>query len=133
MSEVRIPQVRTNIELGLELLALRKKAKSNNCAFGRMVRAKGLDTKHASDVSTMMNVARVYANRPEIWTRLSWGAVVALASPTMPPAVRQDLEAQILAGDAVFTPQIRRARGGPVTRTGRPKRPANQPAPRMAA
>src|SRR5665811_2031691 len=48
MSEARIPQVKANIELGLELLTLRKKAKFNNCAFGRMVRAKGFDTKHAS-------------------------------------------------------------------------------------
>jgi hypothetical protein len=97
-----------------------------------MVRAKGFDTKHASDVSAMMNVARIYSNCPEIFTRLSWGAIVALASPSLPPAVRQDLEARILAGESIGGPDIARARGGPVTRTGRPKRQPDQPA-RMAA
>jgi hypothetical protein len=69
-----------------------------------------------------MKVARAYGTRPEIYQRMSWEGLLQLSSPTMPPAVRQDLEARILAGEAVSGPQIRRARGGPVTRTGRPKR-----------
>jgi hypothetical protein len=58
--------------------------------------------------------------------------LVALVSPTMPPTVRRDLEANILAGQRVNGPVIARARGGPVTRMGRPKRsPIDRPARRM--
>jgi hypothetical protein len=40
---------------------------------------------------------------PEIFTRLSWNALVLLASPTLPAATREALERRIVA------PEIRRA------------------------
>jgi hypothetical protein len=54
-----------------------------------------------------------------------------LSSPTMPPRVRQDLEARILAGEFVGGPDIVRARGP--LKNGRPRRPGQPPAMRMAA
>jgi hypothetical protein len=112
----------------MELIALRATIKSN-CAFGRQVRRRfDIDGQHACET---MKVARAYGTRPEIFTRLSWNALVMLASPSMPAAVRQDLEARILAGEPIGAPQIRRARGK--LRSGRPRRPSDQPALRMAA
>ena len=76
-------------------------------------------------------VAKAYGERPEIFRRLSWNALVLLSSPTMPPAVRRDLEARILAGEAIGGPDIVRARGK--LKTGRPRRPSDRPAIRIAA
>ena len=71
-------------------------------------------------------VARVYADKPLIYRRLSWKAVRDLASPTMPASVRQDIEARILAGERIGGPKIRRAR------LAHAQRRTEQPA-RMAA
>jgi hypothetical protein len=49
----------------------------------------------------------------------------------MPPSVRQDLEARIMAAESIGHPDIVRARGA--LKTGRPKLPADQPALRVAA
>ena len=79
-----------------------------------------------------MAVSRAYAQRPEVYTRLSWNALVALSSPTLPDALRARLEARILAGERIGAPEIWRVRGR--LKNGRPRRPANQlPADRMAA
>ena len=87
----RVPGVEKNIALGLELLALRATIKSN-CAFGRQVRRQfDVEGQRAGEV---MKVARAYRTRPEIFTRLSWIALLTLAWPSMPPAVRQGLEAR---------------------------------------
>ena len=92
---------------GLELLALRSAIKGN-CAFGRQVRRRfDIDAQHACEV---MKVARAYGTRPEIFTRLSWNALVLLSSQAMPASVRQNLEARILAGESIGGPDIHRAR-----------------------
>jgi hypothetical protein len=84
----RVPGVERYIAVGLELLALRSTIKGN-CAFGRQVRRRfDIDGQHACET---MKVARAYGTRPEIFTLLSWNALVMLASPTIPPAVRQDV------------------------------------------
>jgi hypothetical protein len=119
LSLTRVPGVEKNIALGLELLALRSSIKGN-CAFGRQVRRRfDIDGQHACEV---MKVARAYGTWPEIFTRLSWNALLMLASPTMPSAVRQELEARILAGESISGPDIVSAREGRFTTTGRPKR-----------
>jgi hypothetical protein len=69
-----------------------------------------------------MKVARAYGDRPEVFTRVSWNALLLLSSPTMPPAVREGLEARILAGEPISGPDIVHAREGRFTKTGRPKR-----------
>ena len=74
-----------------------------------------------------MRVARTYAGRPEVYRRLSWIALLELSSPKMAPAVRQAIEAKIVAGESVTAPHIRKARGR--LKGGSPKR---QPEP-MAA
>jgi hypothetical protein len=71
----------------------------------------------------------VYANRPEIHRATSWITLVELASPKMPPSVRQALEARILAGETVTAHQIRRARGR--LEGGRLKRRPDQQTPLM--
>ena len=46
--------------------------------------------------------ARAYGERREIYSRMSWNALVLLSSPTIPPAVRQDLEPRIMAGESIW-------------------------------
>jgi hypothetical protein len=88
-SLTRVPGVEKNIALGLELLALRSAIKSNY-AFGRAVRRQfDIDGQHSCEV---MKVARVYGAKPEIYTRLSWNALLHLASPTLPAAARDALD-----------------------------------------
>ncbi len=118
----QVAGVAKNIVLGLELLALRSTIKGN-CAFGRQVRRQfDVDGQHACEV---MKVARAYGTRPEIFTRLSWNALVLLSSPTMPAPVRQDLEARILAGQSIGAPDIVRARGK--LNPGRPPNKKDRP------
>jgi hypothetical protein len=107
-SLTRVPGIGRNIELGLKLLALRSTNKSN-CTFGRAVRRQfDIDGQHACEV---MKVARVYGAKPEIYTRLSWNALVTLASPTVPAAARDALKRRIIAGERISAPEIRAARG----------------------
>jgi hypothetical protein len=103
----RVPGVEKNIALGLELLALRSTIKGN-AAFGHAVRHRfDVDGQHACEV---MKVARAYGTRPEIFTRLSWNALLHLASPALPAAAREALERRILAGERIGAPEIRAVR-----------------------
>jgi hypothetical protein len=79
-------------------------------------------------MTAMMQVARVYSNRPEIFTKLSWGAIVALASATLPLPARQVIEARVVAGEKIVVADIVRARQAHASR-----RPADQRAMRLAA
>jgi hypothetical protein len=107
-SLTRVPGVEKNIALGLELLELRSEIKSNY-AFGRAVRRQfDIDGQHACEV---MKVARVYGARPEIFTRLSWNALLHLASPALPAPAREALERRIVAGERIGALEIRAARG----------------------
>jgi hypothetical protein len=76
-----------------------------------------------------MKAARIYGTRPEIFTRLSWNALLHLASPALPTIAREALEARIIAGEKIGAPEIRAASGA--RKAG--KRQAERPAPRMAA
>jgi hypothetical protein len=125
ISVMRI-RVQANIELGMQLMALRAITPAN-CAFGRLVR-KQFDLDQAS-ATEAMRVARLYGRRWEITSRLSWAALVEL-SLSIPQLLRRELEANIIAGKRIGAPEIRRARGR--LKSGRPKR-ADQPALRMAA
>jgi hypothetical protein len=121
----RVPGLEKNVATGMKLLALRATIK-RNCAFGRAVRRQfDID---AQDAAEMMKVARAYGSRPEIFTRLSWIALVTLSSPALPAAAREALESRIRAGESIGAPEIRAARG-----PGRPRRQAGQQATRMAA
>lgn len=104
----RVPGIEKNVRLGIELLTLRTANKSST-AFGHQVRRQfDVETKHASET---MKVARLYGARPEIYTRLSWSALVTLASPTLPAAAREVLERRIIAGERIGAPEIRAVRG----------------------
>jgi len=107
-SVTRIPEIEKNIALGVGLLALRA-ATPGNSQFGRLARARfGVDQ---IQTSRAMRVARLYADRPEIYRAASWVTLVELSSPKMSSSVRQAHEAKILAGESVTAPQIRKARG----------------------
>jgi hypothetical protein len=72
-------------------------------------------------------VAKAYANRRDVWSRLSWDALEALSSPSMPAAARSSIERRILAGEQITADEIRAARGK------RTRRQGDRPAARMAA
>jgi hypothetical protein len=123
----RVAGVEKYVRLGLDLLELRSAIKSNG-AFGHAVRHRfNVDGQHACEV---MKVARTYGGRPEIFTRLSWNALLHLASPTLPAAARASLESRILAGERVGAPEIRASRDA--LRPGSKRRQADQRT-RMAA
>ncbi|WP_425907614.1 hypothetical protein [Nitrobacter sp. TKz-YC02] len=127
-SLTRVPCVEKNIALGLQLLALRSANKSNG-AFGRAVRRQfDIDGQQACEV---MKVARVYGGRPEIYSRISWNALLHLASPALSASAREALERRIIAGERIGAPEIRAARGA--LKSGRPLHPPDQPAQWMAA
>jgi hypothetical protein len=78
-----------------------------------------------------MKVARLYGTRPEVYTRLSWNALLYLASPTLTVDVREALEARIIAGERIGAPEIRAVREVP--KAVRRRRQAERQAARMAA
>jgi len=126
-SVTRIPEIEKNIALGVGLLALRA-ATPGNSQFGRLARARfGVDQ---IQTSRAMRVARLYADRPEIYRAASWVTLVELSSPKMSSSVRQAIEAKIVTGESVTAPQIRKARGP--LKGGSLKRKPDQQA-RMAA
>jgi hypothetical protein len=71
-----------------------------------------------------MAAAALYAARPEITSRLSWNALWALSAPSLPPAIRKDLEARIIAGQSVTETDIDRARGKRTAQTSSSDRSA---------
>jgi hypothetical protein len=74
-----------------------------------------------------LRVARVYGQRPDIYRRLSWQALVELSSPDLSADARTEIEAKIIAGDRFSHSQIRARRP---LRSGPLKK---EPAQRMAA
>ncbi|MCP3395241.1 hypothetical protein NLM27_41655 [Bradyrhizobium sp. CCGB12] len=102
-SVTRIPENRAKIELGTKLLALRERT-PNNRKFGELVRTQC--DMAASDVSAMMRVCRLYGDREEIWSRLSWTGLLALSAPTLPDGARERLEQRIAAGERIGLRQI---------------------------
>jgi len=75
-----------------------------------------------------MAAARLYADKPEITSKISWCALCALSAPSLPAAIRRKFEAMIMSGQKVMAPHIWRALQAHANR-----RPAAPPAPRMAA
>ena len=63
-----------------------------------------------------MRAARVYGDKPDIYRRLSWDALLTLSGTPAP--IRTELERRILAGERMGAPQIRRAHQ--VRQPGRP-------------
>jgi hypothetical protein len=127
-SVTRVPEIERNIALGQKLLALRSRVDGNQ-AFSAL-RRRDFPDLDSSVVSELMRVARHYGEKPLIWRRLSWRALVELTSTTISETARQALEARIRAGDRIRKPEIRAARGRlPV---GQPRRSDRQ-AQRMGA
>jgi hypothetical protein len=116
----RIKVNQEHIDLGMRLLELGTDLPSNARFASEMRRRFDVDPKIGD--AGHENAARAYAGKPEIYQKLSWNALAALASPTLPEDVRIKLEQQVLAGRKIGAADVRRARGGPM-RTGRPKRP----------
>lgn len=74
-------------------------------------------------------VAKLYGDRPEITSRVSWSTLCELSRPSLPRDLRRKFEAAIISGQTVRAPQIERAR-----RAHAHRRQADRPgAPHMAA
>jgi esterase/lipase superfamily enzyme len=95
----RMPENRAKIELGRKLLALRERT-PNNRKFGEWVRAKC--EMAASDISAMMRVCRLYGDREEIVSRLSWAALVALSAPSLATVSKIIVIAHSLGSEVVL-------------------------------
>jgi hypothetical protein len=108
---------------GAQLVAALLKLKADEPdRFGAIAHERfGIDPKSEAFYRPMA-VAALYANRPEITSRISWSALCALSAPT------RKLEAAIMTGKVVRAPHIERARKAHAA-----KRQADQPVPRMAA
>jgi hypothetical protein len=125
-SVTRVPEIEKAIALGIKLLELRATVKWNN-EFGRL-RRKLFDVETQVGVE-LMRIARLYGQRPEIYRRLSYQALVELTARSLPWHLRRRFEVAIMAGTKVTASQIRRARQAQATS----RRPADQPAQRAAA
>jgi hypothetical protein len=102
--------VQANIQLGVDLIALRNISASNR-DFGCVVRTRyEIDKPHAI---ACMQVARMYGDNDVIINRMRWPALVALASLSLAPGVRQQFERRIIAGERIGAAEIRRARRWP--------------------
>ncbi|UPK28396.1 hypothetical protein [Bradyrhizobium sp. 195] len=102
-SVTRVAENRAKIELGRKLLALRERT-PNNRKFGELVRAQfDIDAARASET---MRVCRLYGEREEITTKLSWAGLLALSSSALPKQGRLLLEARVAAGERIGAGQI---------------------------
>jgi hypothetical protein len=61
------------------MLATLRDATPNNRRFGRLVREQ-FDLHNSLEVAEMMRIARLYGERPEIYSNVSWHALVELAT-----------------------------------------------------
>ena len=77
----------------------------------------------ASAVLQLMPVAKIYGERKEITSRLSWRGLVALSSYTLPEQARRGLEKRILAGECISVSRVEaaRARGSSFHNKGLPR------------
>lgn len=114
-----------HLNLGVGLLKLKA---AEPARFGALAYKKFKVNPKSAIVYRTIAAAKLYAQRPEITSRISWDALSALSAPSLPPAVRRKLEAAIMSGQAVRAPHIRRARQAHAR-----QRRADQPALRMAA
>jgi hypothetical protein len=116
-SVTRIAEIEKQIALGNALLELRSRAKWNN-EFGR-IRCKLFDVDTQTGVE-LMRVARFFGQKPAVYRRLSWQALVELSAVSLPWNVRRRLEIAITAGRKVTAVQIRRARQAHAAERDRP-------------
>jgi hypothetical protein len=58
----------------------------------------------------MMHVARRYADRADVYRRVSWNALVELSALNLPDSARQAFERRILDGESVKLKEIARVR-----------------------
>lgn len=123
----RVAGIEKRIAFGKELLELKAQSRRNN-EFA-VLRRKKFPNVEAMLATEAARVARTYGERPDIYQRLSWAALVELASPSLPAAAREQFERRALGGEDVKGAEIVRARGR--LPSGRPRQ--ERPATRMAA
>jgi hypothetical protein len=113
----RIPIIEQRIAIGLKLLELKAQSRRSNDYSE-------LRKRHLGDIEPKLamqaaSVAKVYAQRPEIYRQVSWQALVDLSSPSLSMAARMRFEAAIIFGKHIDGRQVKRARGR--LRSGRPR------------
>ncbi|QOZ67162.1 hypothetical protein [Bradyrhizobium arachidis] len=105
-SVTRVAENRAKIELGRKLLALRERT-PNNRKFGELVRTQfDIDAGRAAEA---MRVCRLYGDRDEISSRMSWAGLLALSASTLPDDARIGLEGRITIGERISLRRIAEA------------------------
>lgn len=99
---------RRRIEAGLQLIEVRRTGRGQLMRIAR----DQFGLAYSSDVTSAMRVAELYADRPDIWTRVRWAVLAALAAP-IPDASRDEFEAKIMAGVSVRASEITRKSARP--------------------
>jgi hypothetical protein len=110
---LRIAMNEDYIKVGLDLIEMRE-ALAHNASFAHAVRRQfdDLDPRTAAEY---MRVARAYSDKPAIYTKMSWQALLALSSPSMPDAVREAWKRKSSPGSASLS---RRSNAPEVARSG---------------
>lgn len=122
----RIAGIEKRVAFGKQLLELKSQCRRNN-DFA-VLRRKRFPDVEALLATEAARVARAYGDRPDVYQRLSWAALVELSSPSLPAAAREQFERRALAGEDIKAVEIARARGHLPSGRPRQERPA-----RMAA
>jgi hypothetical protein len=93
---------RRKIDIGCALIRLKQRA-------GRQFEREAyrlFKVVYNGQRADLMRVAALYGERPDIWQRVSWRALVLLAKPSMPADLRHEFEARIKAGALVTGKEI---------------------------
>jgi len=128
-SVTRIAIIERRIALGLQLLELKAQTRGSSKLFSRE-RRKQIPDVDPSLAIEATRAARVYGQRPDIYRRVSWQALVELSSPSLTPRARLRFETAIIGGEDVNGRQVKLARER--LPSGRPG-PRQRSASRMAA
>lgn len=107
-AEARLAQNARRIQLGRQLLELKRLIRGNN--FVRFAPQHGIELRPQDPLPCdMIRVAVLYGDKPAIWKRVRWSVLHQLAYD-MPDAMRSGYEARIEAGERVLAKDIMAAR-----------------------
>jgi hypothetical protein len=95
--------MRDHLALGVALLKLKQ---DEHERFGAIAYEQFKVSPKSTAGYRTMAAARLYADRPEITSKISWGALCALSAPSLPAVVRRKFEAVIMSGQKVMAPHI---------------------------
>jgi hypothetical protein len=107
--ENRITANRHKIELGRALIELKQTASRLQFEREAYRLFKIIDNGERAE---LMRVAALHGERPDIWQRASWTALVLLAMPSTTADLRQEFERRIETGERVTARMLSQHRAG---------------------